>query len=479
MTHLARRIFSFVIAVQLVIACGACLSAHVRAESLGEWIRSEKDAATRKLIAAIGRNGAVIASPDESTPNQNYFFHWTRDAALTMNVVVGLYENAPAGELRNEYARILRKYVQFSRRNQTDPQPSGLTGLGEPKFRVDGSVFSAPWGRPQNDGPALRSITLCRWANLLLDQHHDEAIVEAEIMPAVVSDLEYVRQHWDDKGFDLWEEVRGKHFYTRMVERRALLDGAKLFDRLDKGELATACRDKVPGLESAILQHFDAPAGCIKETLDADGDAHGKVSQHDSAIVLATLHGETADQPFFAPVDDRVLATAAKLRDDFVHKFVINQGQNPTDVDGEPMEPGIGRYPEDKYNGANDDEGNPWFLLTAAFAEHAYRTRDIFTKAQTICVTERNRDYLSACITASGSTATLAAGDSVAIADPRFKAITKGLSTIGDRYLRRVRRHGAVDGSFSEQFRGSNGFMTGAVDLTWSYAAVLTAFDRR
>src|SRR3954469_8561082 len=183
MPHLRRRTLVFVLAAQVVFVCLDSRCSRARAETLGEWITSERDAATRKLVAAVGRNGAVIASPDESTPNQNYFFHWTRDAALTMNVVVGLYENAPAGELRNEYARILRKYIQFSRRNQTDPQPSGLTGLGEPKFRVDGSVFSAPWGRPQNDGPALRSITLCRWANLLLDQHHDEAIVEDEIMP--------------------------------------------------------------------------------------------------------------------------------------------------------------------------------------------------------------------------------------------------------------------------------------------------------
>jgi glucoamylase len=143
------------------------------------------------------------------------------------------------------------------------------------------------------------------------------------------------------------------------------------------------------------------------------------------------------------------------------------------------MEPGIGRYPEDKYNGANDDEGNPWFLLTAAFAEHAYRVRDIFSKAQAIGVTELNRGYFSAALAASGSTATVSAGDSIAASDPRFSAMTKGLTTIGDRYLRRVRRHGAPDGSLSEQFKGSNGVMTGAVDLTWSYAGLLTAFDRR
>src|SRR3954464_3771540 len=207
MPHLRQRRLLFVIATQLVFACAESQCSRVRAESLGDWITSEREAATRKLIAAVGRNGAVIASPDESTPNQNYYFHWTRDGALTMDVVVSLYQHAAPGELRDEYARILHAYVRFSRKNQTDPQPMGLTGLGEPKFRVDGTVFSAPWGRPQNDGPALRCITLCRWANLLLDQHPDDALVQNEITPAVVGDLEYVRQHWEEKGFDLWEEV--------------------------------------------------------------------------------------------------------------------------------------------------------------------------------------------------------------------------------------------------------------------------------
>src|SRR4051812_21194473 len=167
MIHVSRRYLSFVFSVQLILACGICLCGRARAESLGEWITSERDTATRKLIASVGRNGAVIASPDESTPNQNYYFHWTRDGALTMNVVVGFYQNAPTAERRDEYGRILREYVRFSRKNQKDPKAAALTGLGEPKFRIDGTAFTDDWGRPQNDGPALRTITLSRWANAL------------------------------------------------------------------------------------------------------------------------------------------------------------------------------------------------------------------------------------------------------------------------------------------------------------------------
>src|SRR3954469_18649768 len=113
MPHLLRRTLVFVLAAQVVIVCASSLCFRARAESLGEGIISERDAATRKLVAAVGLNGAVIASPGESTPNQNYYFHWTRDGALTMNVVVGFYRNAPTDERRDEYGRILREYVRF------------------------------------------------------------------------------------------------------------------------------------------------------------------------------------------------------------------------------------------------------------------------------------------------------------------------------------------------------------------------------
>jgi glucoamylase len=473
--RLNPRHFSFIFTL---IVSGAVLPiSYLRAETLDEWVTSENPTATRKLLAALGRNGAVVASPDESTPGQNYYFHWIRDGALTMDVVVTLYANAPNDERRAEYSKLLRSYLAFSRKNQTEPQPSGFTGLGEPKFLVSGAVFPNTWGRPQNDGPALHSITLCHWAQLLLDENDNDPVVQNEVKPVLLDDLAYVRQHWPDKCTDLWEEVRGKHFYTQMVQRRALLDGAKLLDRVGESSFANDCRGQLPPLETSLAQYFDANKNYILATLDAAGDGHGKTSQLDVAVVLATLRGETADQPFFSPSDDRVLATVAAVRQAFVAKFPINQ--RTTDDDGRPMEPAIGRYPEDKYNGANDTEGNPWFLTTSAYAEHAYRTRKLYVDTGSIDVTDRNLSFLTHALNAGGSSTVLTTGETIHASDPRFSAINGGLTVVGDGYLRRVRSSAAADGSLSEQFKGTTGSMTGAVDLTWSYAALLTAIGHR
>jgi glucoamylase len=190
------------------------------------------------------------------------------------------------------------------------------------------------------------------------------------------------------------------------------------------------------------------------------------------------LHGETPDQPFFAPADDRVLATAVAVRQSFDDTFPLNQSS--TDGDGKSIEPAIGRYPEDRYNGANDTGGNPWFLTTAAYAQHAYRARSIFLSAGSILVTDRDLPFLVHALDAGGGSTVLTAGETIHTSDPRFSAIIGGLAEVGDGYLQRIRSHAAADGSLSEQFKGTDGSMTGAVDLTWSYAALLTAFsDRR
>lgn len=39
-------------------------------------------------------------------------------------------------------------------------------GLGEPKYYVNGQVYTGPWGRPQRDGPALRATTLMKFARI-------------------------------------------------------------------------------------------------------------------------------------------------------------------------------------------------------------------------------------------------------------------------------------------------------------------------
>src|SRR5688500_10336164 len=129
-----------------------------------EWLNKSETKSLELMLKNISPDGAakgaVVASPSKDNPN--YFFHWIRDAALIMDIVVELYLRAATPAEKARYQTMLVDFIDFSRRNQLTENPSG--GLGEPKFEAHGGAFTGAWGRPQNDGPALRAIALTKLA---------------------------------------------------------------------------------------------------------------------------------------------------------------------------------------------------------------------------------------------------------------------------------------------------------------------------
>lgn len=105
----------------------------------------------------------------------------------------------------------------------------------EPKFNVDGSPFTGPWGRPQHDGPALRALS---YLSLSLSPF---------------ADLDHVAVHYSMPGFDLWEEVYAQsHFFTALVQYCALQRGALVGD----AKRAVLYRQASRILYSEILSSF-------------------------------------------------------------------------------------------------------------------------------------------------------------------------------------------------------------------------------
>ena len=99
--------------------------------------------------------GTVIAAQSYAAPN--YAYHWVRDASLTMDVVNDLYAAATKDSAKAAYEAILFEYAHASVVEQLDP--TAITGLGEPKFNLDNTAFTGPWGRPQNDVSLSTMIT--------------------------------------------------------------------------------------------------------------------------------------------------------------------------------------------------------------------------------------------------------------------------------------------------------------------------------
>jgi glucoamylase len=433
-----------------------------RAETLGDWARRQTDRSVERIFKNISPTGTVpgivVASPSKADPD--YFYHWMRDAALVMGVVETLYEKEKNPLAKEALFKRMLEYTQAERKMQ-----EAASHPGEPKFNVDATPFTGPWGRPQNDGPALRAITLMRF--LRTDLYGGSIPAKAVIK----ADLEFVAHNWKKSSFDLWEEVQGHHFYTRAVQRRALVEGAALATELGDFDAASFYREQAEALEVEIMHHWNSEAGYIGATLGFTNGNRGKNSNLDVAVILGVLHGATKDG-FLAPSNPPIMATAERIREVFDSEYRISSVNR--DPNKDKLGTAIGRYPEDTYDGVGvESKGNPWFLATAAYAEYCYRLAADYQKTGTIKVNRWTRRFLASMVPA------LKLGDAdeetITDSDVRFNEVIKGLRDSGDSFLRRIRFHTDLDGHLSEQYNRDNGYLQGARDLTWSYASFVTA----
>ena len=93
----------------------------------GQYIARAKKHLLLNISPSDTVPGTVIASPSTSYPD--YYYHWTRDAALVMDTVLTLHiEDGDMEEKMLDYV----KHTKWSQELET------LGGYGEPKFHVDG-----------------------------------------------------------------------------------------------------------------------------------------------------------------------------------------------------------------------------------------------------------------------------------------------------------------------------------------------------
>ncbi len=466
-----------------------------------DWLKSEAQISFAKMMANVSpaqtAPGSVVASPSKVNPD--YWFTWVRDSALVMHVVVENYATSQGAD-KARWFRVLSDYSAFSRRLQ---QSDSLSGLGEPKFNADGSNFSGPWGRPQNDSPALRAMTLSQWATYLIADNQTDFVRQnlyASEIPAtkvIKADLEYVAYHWRDSSFDLWEEVRGDHFYTRMVQLAALRAGAKLALQLGDWGAATFYAQQADEVSQSINSFWDDHRSTFLTTLNRVDGISYKHSNLDAALVLGVLHSNFVTGSL-SPMDERVMATASQVEASMASIYPINNSVSGSvgglinDSTHDPISgisganrftgvaPAIGRYPEDTFSGQDGIYiGNPWVLNTAAFAELYYKVAS-GTRAQgNFTVTARNLLFVRNATGPTLGTGSLVAGLILTKGTAEFQQLVQKFVDRGDAFMSRVRLHENPDGSLSEQIDRNNGYMCSAHDLTWSYAAFITAYWSR
>lgn len=262
-------------------------------------------------------------------------------------------------------------------------------------------------------------------------------------------DLDWVLEHWQEEGCDLWEEVRSADFFWNQYTLRAGLDiGAKLARRLGHKELALHYEFTKDDVTGTLLPHYEG--GFVYESRNRRKDA---------AVIEAFNVGDLGDD-YFNPLSPEVLGTVRTLNELFCSDLAVNQIDNLRGL------PGVlyGRYEGDTYDG-----GNAWVLLSASLARLIYRqAADALQRgAVGAVVLAKAADELLQ--KAYGFPAGLFGAD-----------LGDALLGAGDGVLVRVRDK--ILGSklhMAEQISREDGHMSSARDLTWNYANVLLAMRER
>ncbi|KAF2482649.1 glucoamylase precursor [Neohortaea acidophila] len=422
-------------------------------------------------------NGTVVAArsgPFYSQTEPDYAYNWVRDASLTMDVVQNLYSAATSKTAKAAYEQVLFEYAVARATEQTDPNLK--TGLGEPKFYLNNTIFSGPWGRPQNDGPATSAITLMEFANDYLAsggnvQTVKEKIYNSSAYPHVApvqKDLLFVARNWSWPSYDLWEEVQGDQFYTRMVQRRALVNGASFAQKMGDSATSSTLAAAEKALTATMSQFWDPNREIILYAYSPVMD--NKTSYLDTAVILGIIHGYAGDN-VFSYTNPQVLSTAVRISTSFIDVYPL--ANKTRSISAGPLGIPVGRYPEDVYNGTGTqvNGGNPWYLCTAAFSQFMYAASSEYAAAKTISVTNVSLPFF----TYFAPEAKLQVGKSYSSTSSQFKQVIQSLDGWGDAFMRTIKYYTPAGGNLHEEFNRNTGAPQGASALTWSFASVLTA----
>lgn len=210
------------------------------------------------------------------------------------------------------------------------------------------------------------------------------------------------------------------------------------------------------------MQSFwSSSSGYILANINENNGRTGKDTNTLIGSILTFDPTVGCDDATFQPCSDKALANHKVVTDSFRSVYGINSGI------AEGTAVAVGRYSEDSYQ-----NGNPWYLTTLAAAEQLYDALIAWDTQGYIEVTSTSLGFFQD-LDSSIATGTYESSSST------YTTLYDAVSSYADGYVNVVATYAASNGSLSEQFDKSTGSPLSAYDLTWSYAAFLSAANRR
>ena len=404
-------------------------------------------------VSRDSKPGCIIAAPSfpADTPgiDEDYVFNWVRDGAITaMEVAKALMPTRPGGTVQT-----LNDYVEFADLCHSNAEPP-LT-KGHACFNIAGDA--RPWTE-QNDGPALQSITIMAAYDQLDPDTQKQAV------GLVNSNVAFLLGVYEDPTTNLWEEHSGYSFFARSAQLRC-------FEEIQASTIAGI--DKPGGLQPAIdwlrqacSGHWD---GSKYVSMMADPGNGAQPSPQNPVVSGYDPNIDIVQSAVYGAIpvtDTKLLATAAQLRSQWEEGGTASYPINKADKEKFGIGPLFGRYPGDVYDGDTTHPvpgDHPWALSTCNIAELHYKLAAVIKSSGKVPVDDLSTPFFAQ----SGIDALTAPA-----------AAAAALAATGDAMVRAVIYH-SDNLELSEQFDGDTGYERSVHNLTWSYAAYLSAMRAR
>ena len=411
------------------------------------------DFSTRGCIIA-SPSYAISGSSNDTIVNQDYVYNWTRDSAVAAMELAAA--NMPTGP--GQGVQPLIDYVNFANicqqnalsgkgENGTGGPLNGTYPIGWASYTIEGQPRNG-WSE-QTDGPALQTLAILQAFPQL------DAPTQATAKTVIGLNIKYLLDTYQSpppNSLNLWEELRGLSFFARAVQLRCF---QAITSNTFGISVPSATAGAITFLQNALQAHWNGTYYISIQPPPPPSDTQHYPYDPNIDIVLASVYGAI---PY---TDTKLLATAALLRNQWANSssstyYPIN-GADQSLGNG-PM---LGRYPGDIYDGDNDQSGtgHPWALCTAAFAELYYGLANAITKSQAVPIDAFSGMFFSQIgVTTNTPVA----------------AVVSSLQSAGDAMLNALIYH-SDHLELSEQFDRTSGYEKSVSDLTWSYAAFLSA----
>ncbi len=412
--------------------------------------------------------GSIVAAPHSKDPD--YIFHWIRDSALVTSTLSRVLPYMENNEETKNLKKILNDYVSFSRALQSIQSPASL---GEARYHIDGSRDLTPgWNTPQNDGPALRALTLLR--DLEIGKSFLTESEKNKRIDVIKTDLDYITKNYLQASFDPWEYVKGQHFYVRLVQMGALEKALQVLRMEEPSkeiskETKATWKKTAQSLRKLLSAHWNLEKDFYSFSVGPVFTSDLKeVPQPglglDASIVLAVNHAHRLGKKFTSR-DDKLQSTVLKMEKHFRQSYAINHETSVGKIG-----PACGRHPGDGYYG-----GHAWFVVTSAFAEHYFNLAEFYSREnkKDLKITRLNQEAFSEILGRP-----LAIGENIMV--PKYKKETlRKIIIKGEAFLETMLKAIPADGRMAEQFDQNNRSPIGATNLSWSYSSFLSALLAR